>query len=139
MFLLKHREGMTYREIADAFGCSVGAVQKSLSRSLLKLRAALGALDTAAEEVLPGGDFWEGYGERLRERMAQQIRPNSFNPARPLINRKIISAPRPTINKSPCLYGCHRENSSHGRPRRRAPRETASATRASDNFWTETL
>lgn len=42
MFLLKHREGMTCREIADSFGCSVGAVKKSLFRSLQKLRAALG-------------------------------------------------------------------------------------------------
>jgi RNA polymerase sigma-70 factor (ECF subfamily) len=42
IFLLKHREGMTYQEIADACECSTGAVKKSLFRSLLKLRASLG-------------------------------------------------------------------------------------------------
>jgi RNA polymerase sigma-70 factor (ECF subfamily) len=56
MFLLKHREGMTYREIADSFGCSVGAVQKSLFRSLLKLRAALGVGAEADCVSLPAGD-----------------------------------------------------------------------------------
>jgi TonB family protein len=44
------------------------------------LSAALGAFDTAAAEVLPGEDFWTGYGERLRERMAQEIRPNIWQP-----------------------------------------------------------
>lgn len=43
MFLLKHREGMTYEEIARAFGCSTGTVKKSLFRALVKLRRALGA------------------------------------------------------------------------------------------------
>jgi len=42
IFLLKHREGMTCREIADSFGCSTGSVKKSLFRSLLKLRSSLG-------------------------------------------------------------------------------------------------
>jgi RNA polymerase sigma-70 factor (ECF subfamily) len=42
IFLLKHREGMTYQEIASACGCSIGAVKKSLFRSLVKLRASLG-------------------------------------------------------------------------------------------------
>ena len=40
------------------------------------LAATLSAFDTAAAEVLPREDFWKGYGERLRERMAQEIRPN---------------------------------------------------------------
>jgi RNA polymerase sigma-70 factor, ECF subfamily len=56
MFLLKHREGMTYREIADSFGCSTGAVKKSLFRSLLKLRAALGVGAEAGCASLPAGD-----------------------------------------------------------------------------------
>ncbi|HEV2705735.1 MAG TPA: sigma-70 family RNA polymerase sigma factor [Pyrinomonadaceae bacterium] len=41
IFLLKHREGMTYQEISEALGCSTGAVKKSLFRTVLKLRAAL--------------------------------------------------------------------------------------------------
>jgi len=49
IFLLKHREGMTYQEIADACECSTGAVKKSLFRSLLKLRAALDLAINAAE------------------------------------------------------------------------------------------
>ncbi|HEV3470169.1 MAG TPA: energy transducer TonB [Pyrinomonadaceae bacterium] len=40
------------------------------------LAATLSAFDTASEELLPGGEFWPGYGERLRERMAQEIRPD---------------------------------------------------------------
>ncbi|HEU4597724.1 MAG TPA: sigma-70 family RNA polymerase sigma factor [Pyrinomonadaceae bacterium] len=52
IFLLKHREGMTYQEIASACECSTGAVKKSLFRSLLKLRAALG-LGVAADEGAP--------------------------------------------------------------------------------------
>jgi RNA polymerase sigma-70 factor (ECF subfamily) len=42
MFLLKHREGLTYVEIADAIGCSIGTVKKSIFRTLLKLRTGLG-------------------------------------------------------------------------------------------------
>jgi RNA polymerase sigma-70 factor (ECF subfamily) len=42
IFLLKHREGMTSQEIADALSCSAGTVKKSLFRSIEKLRAALG-------------------------------------------------------------------------------------------------
>jgi RNA polymerase sigma-70 factor (ECF subfamily) len=48
IFLLKHREGMTSREIADSLGCSAGTVKKSLFRSLEKLRSSLGV--GAAEE-----------------------------------------------------------------------------------------
>lgn len=47
MFLLKHREGMTYEEIARAFGCSTGTVKKSLFRAVAKLRSALG-VETAS-------------------------------------------------------------------------------------------
>jgi RNA polymerase sigma-70 factor, ECF subfamily len=53
IFLLKHREGMTYQEIADACECSTGAVKKSLFRSLLKLRASLGLGVTSAAEGAP--------------------------------------------------------------------------------------
>ena len=42
MFLLKHREGMTYEEIAREFDCSTGAVKKSLFRAVVKLRQHLG-------------------------------------------------------------------------------------------------
>jgi RNA polymerase sigma-70 factor (ECF subfamily) len=46
-FLLKHQEGMTYEEISNALGCSTGAVKKSVSRTIAKLREALGANDEA--------------------------------------------------------------------------------------------
>lgn len=42
IFLLKHQEGMTYQEIAECVGCSVGSVKKSLFRTLARLRAELG-------------------------------------------------------------------------------------------------
>ena len=42
IFLLKHREGMTSQEIAEALNCSAGTVKKSLFRSIEKLRASLG-------------------------------------------------------------------------------------------------
>ena len=44
MFLLKHREGMTYEEIAREFNCSTGAVKKSLFRAVVKLRQHLGVV-----------------------------------------------------------------------------------------------
>lgn len=44
-FLLKHQEGMTYEEIANAMGCSTGTVKKSVSRTIAKLRETLGAND----------------------------------------------------------------------------------------------
>ena len=47
MFLLKHREGMTYEEIARDFGCSTGTVKKSLFRAVAKLRSALGVETTS--------------------------------------------------------------------------------------------
>ena len=42
MFLLKHREGMTYQELSETFNCSTGAIKKTLFRAVMKLRAALG-------------------------------------------------------------------------------------------------
>jgi RNA polymerase sigma-70 factor (ECF subfamily) len=43
IFLLKHQEGMTYEEIANELGCSLGTVKKSVSRTVTKLREQLGA------------------------------------------------------------------------------------------------
>ncbi|MDT7806434.1 MAG: hypothetical protein QOJ70_247 [Acidobacteriota bacterium] len=54
IFLLKHREGMTYQEIAEALGCSAGSVKKSLFRSIEKLRSSLG-LDAETEGRVPLG------------------------------------------------------------------------------------
>lgn len=42
IFLLKHREGMTYEEIARTFNCSTGTIKKALFRSVTKLRQQLG-------------------------------------------------------------------------------------------------
>jgi RNA polymerase sigma-70 factor (ECF subfamily) len=42
IFLLKHREGMTYEEIARTFNCSTGTVKKALFRAVAKLRQQLG-------------------------------------------------------------------------------------------------
>lgn len=52
IFLLKHREGLTCREVAEATGCSIGSVKKSLFRSLEKLRASFG-LAAGEEETEP--------------------------------------------------------------------------------------
>ena len=54
VFLLKHREGMTVQEVAEALGCSAGTVKKSLFRSVEKLRAALG-VGAEADETQPLG------------------------------------------------------------------------------------
>lgn len=43
IFLLKHEEGLTYEEISKSLGCSVGTVKKSVSRTIVKVREALGA------------------------------------------------------------------------------------------------
>lgn len=42
IFLLKHREGMTYEEIAKTFNCSTGTIKKALFRAVAKLRQQLG-------------------------------------------------------------------------------------------------
>lgn len=42
IFLLKHREGMTYEEIARTFNCSTGTIKKALFRAVTKLRQQLG-------------------------------------------------------------------------------------------------
>ena len=54
IFLLKHREGLTYEEIAQAFGCSTGTIKKALFRAVVKLRQRLGVeAPTATEEYEP--------------------------------------------------------------------------------------
>jgi len=40
-FLLRHYEGMTYDEIANAMSCSTGTVKKGVWRAIAKLRARL--------------------------------------------------------------------------------------------------
>ncbi|HKQ76635.1 MAG TPA: sigma-70 family RNA polymerase sigma factor [Blastocatellia bacterium] len=42
IFLLKHREGMTYEEIAKACAVSTGTVKKALFRAINRLRECLG-------------------------------------------------------------------------------------------------
>src|SRR5581483_9625478 len=42
IFLLKHREGMTYEEIAQVCGASAGTIKKALFRTVNKLREHLG-------------------------------------------------------------------------------------------------
>jgi RNA polymerase sigma-70 factor (ECF subfamily) len=49
IFLLKHREGMTYEEIATTFGCSVGTIKKALFRAVTKLRQQLGVQSAPLE------------------------------------------------------------------------------------------
>lgn len=49
IFLLKHREGMTYDEISSSLGCSTGTVKKSLFRAVIKLRERLGINAGAGE------------------------------------------------------------------------------------------
>jgi len=51
MFLLRHYEGMTYEEIANAMSCSTGTVKKGVSRAIGKLRARLSP-DSDATEAL---------------------------------------------------------------------------------------
>ncbi len=50
-FLLRHYEGMSYEEIANAMNCSVGTVKKGVWRAIGKLRARLSP-DTVASEAL---------------------------------------------------------------------------------------
>ena len=52
VFLLRHYEGMTYDEIANAMNCSTGTVKKSVSRALGKLRARLDVERDATDESL---------------------------------------------------------------------------------------
>jgi RNA polymerase sigma-70 factor, ECF subfamily len=51
IFLLKHREGMTYDEIARACAVSTGTVKKALFRAVNRLREYLGVKFSATEDV----------------------------------------------------------------------------------------
>ena len=51
IFLLKHREGMTYDEIARACAVSTGTVKKALFRAINRLREYLGVKFSATEDV----------------------------------------------------------------------------------------
>ncbi|MCU1265496.1 MAG: polymerase, sigma-24 subunit, subfamily [Acidobacteria bacterium] len=51
IFLLKHQEGMTYEEISKEIGCSIGAVKKSVSRTVSKLRQQLGVNDESENYI----------------------------------------------------------------------------------------
>jgi RNA polymerase sigma-70 factor (ECF subfamily) len=51
IFLLKHREGMTYEEIAEACAISTGAAKKALFRAVNRLREALGIKLSAGESA----------------------------------------------------------------------------------------
>ena len=62
IFLLKHREGMTYEEIAKAFGCSTGAVKKALFRAVMKLRQQFG-IEAAPPELAQSGAARHSLGE----------------------------------------------------------------------------
>lgn len=53
IFLLKHREGLSYEEISKALGCSIGTTKKALFRVVVKLRQRLGAEETTAQEYEP--------------------------------------------------------------------------------------
>jgi RNA polymerase sigma-70 factor (ECF subfamily) len=50
IFLLRHYEGMSYNEIANAMNCSTGAAKKSVWRALGKLRLKLEINNEEAEE-----------------------------------------------------------------------------------------
>ena len=51
-FLLRHYEGMSYDEIANAMNCSTGTVKKGVSRAIVKLRARLSPAPDTPEETL---------------------------------------------------------------------------------------
>ena len=51
-FLLRHYEGMSYEEIANAMNCSTGTVKKGVSRAIGKLRAKLSPESTEEGETL---------------------------------------------------------------------------------------
>jgi RNA polymerase sigma-70 factor, ECF subfamily len=50
-FLLRHYEGMSYDEIANAMNCSAGTVKKGVSRAIVKLRARLSPDADTAESL----------------------------------------------------------------------------------------
>ena len=50
VFLLRHYEGMSYEEIANAMNCSTGTAKKSVWRAIAKLRVRLDACDEAPDD-----------------------------------------------------------------------------------------
>jgi len=50
-FLLRHYEGMSYEEIANAMNCSTGTVKKGVWRAIGKLRARLSPESDAQETI----------------------------------------------------------------------------------------
>ena len=52
MFLLRHYEGMSYAEIANAMNCSVGTVKKSVWRAIVKIKAKLDASPEETDDAL---------------------------------------------------------------------------------------
>jgi RNA polymerase sigma-70 factor (ECF subfamily) len=55
IFLLKHREGMTYDEISAAVGTSAGTIKKALFRAVAKLREHLGVAKADSYEARVSG------------------------------------------------------------------------------------
>jgi RNA polymerase sigma-70 factor (ECF subfamily) len=51
-FLLRHYEGMSYDEIANAMNCSTGTAKKGVWRAITKLRARLSPDSTAPEPLI---------------------------------------------------------------------------------------
>lgn len=51
-FLLRHYEGMSYEEIANAMNCSTGTVKKGVWRAIAKLRARLSPEPEAPEPLI---------------------------------------------------------------------------------------
>src|SRR5579885_570745 len=54
---------------------------ESCARRYRRMTETLRVFDEAAEAVLPGETFWNGYEERLRTRMAQEIRTDFWRQA----------------------------------------------------------
>src|SRR5688500_15354346 len=50
-FLLRHYEGMSYDEIANAMNCSAGTVKKGVSRAIAKLRVKLEVENEEPEQL----------------------------------------------------------------------------------------
>ena len=52
IFLLRHYEGMSYEEIANAMNCSIGTAKKSVWRAIAKLRTRLAVAENPPEKAL---------------------------------------------------------------------------------------
>jgi len=52
IFLLRHYEGMSYEEVANAMNCSIGTAKKSVWRAIAKLRTRLDVADDAPDKGL---------------------------------------------------------------------------------------